>query len=155
MRPSSRHGHGCTDTALVPAVRRTRWHQPTRLSLPLTPRRGLRALEVGVPMTDHASSPSRSRTRGRRRRTSRDSTPAEQKLALEVSAMLLGLPELERAVISRRLGLHDGSTMSLAATARDLGIGRTEASEIEHRAMKRLRRVIGPDQARQVLARYR
>lgn len=111
-------------------------------------------------MSDNAaptstSSPARSRRRGgRRRNKSRDTTPAEQKLAMEVSAMLLGLPELERSVITRRLGLHDGSTMSLADTARDLGIGRDEAAEIEQRGMQRLQRTIGPDQARQVLARY-
>lgn len=76
-----------------------------------------------------------------------------RRLESDVAAIIGRLPEVERRVLTRRLGLHDGAVHTLAATGRELGLGTVEVSEIEARALARLRELVGPDRARRLLAR--
>lgn len=81
------------------------------------------------------------------------STSPHQRLERGVAAMLDRLPEVERQVLTRRLGLHDGSVHTLADTGRALGLAASEVADIEARGLHRLREVVGPDAARKLLAR--
>lgn len=89
--------------------------------------------------------------RGRSRRgRDRDSDRARI-LAGPVGDVLQRLPDVERRVVELRTGLADGHPHDLADTARILGLGRSEAREIELRAFERIREVVPLDSLQRFL----
>lgn len=92
-----------------------------------------------------------SSTSSKRRRTGRGKPKAGSR-GPNAALVLARLPEVERDVISRRMGLHDGHMTSRADVARALGLTSSEVTEIETRALSRLRDVVGESAARALLA---
>lgn len=68
-----------------------------------------------------------------------------------LSKVLQRLPETQRRVLEHRMGLVDGHPHSLADTARALGLGMTEAREIEARAFEHIREVVPLDRLGKLL----
>lgn len=99
--------------------------------------------------TEKMASNNRRSDRPRKPRTKTD--PAAQ-LNKSVAGVLARLPQIERDVLMRRVGLHDGHVTTIATVARDLGLATSEVADIESRAIERLQTVVGPDVARQMLA---
>lgn len=83
---------------------------------------------------------------------SRPSRPRPDRLARAVALVLARLPAVERDVLTRRVGLHDGHPASRASVAQATGLHTSEVADIEARAMTRLQEVVGADAARQMLA---
>lgn len=62
-----------------------------------------------------------------------------------VASMMRRLPEMERRVLDLRFGLSGGHPMRASQVASELGISSAEVSEIESRALERLRVVVPAD----------
>lgn len=95
------------------------------------------------------SSPEGSRDRRDRHRGIESAR--RNRLARELSELLERLPETQRAVVERRVGLADGHPHSQADTARALGLTRNEVREIEQRAFARIRETIPLDELQRLL----
>lgn len=78
-------------------------------------------------------------------------TNTADKLNSRLADVLGRLPDVERLVLEHRTGLADGYPKTLADTARDLNLGRTETAEIEARAFERIRNVIPAEQLKRLL----
>ncbi len=72
-------------------------------------------------------------------------------LAGPLGRVLDRLPATQRRVLELRMGLADGHPHSLADTARVMGIGMTEAREIEARAFEHIREVVPLDRLGKLL----
>ena len=101
---------------------------------------------------DRRGSRGRSRKGGGPRRAGRDDGDDRvARLSGPLSRVLQRLPETQRRVLELRMGLVDGHPHSLADTARALGLGMTEAREIEARAFEHIREVVPLDRLGKLL----
>lgn len=89
------------------------------------------------------------RGRGGKRRDPEDTVA---NLSRPLGRFLDRLPDTQRRVLELRMGLVDGHPHSLADTARAMGIGMTEAREIEARAFEHIREVVPLDQLGKLLS---
>lgn len=78
-----------------------------------------------------------------RGRAAQTDDAAVRALRDKLANVLRRLPEIERSVLERRMGLLDGSPATPAQTAEELSLTVKEVKEIEARAFQRIREV-GP-----------
>lgn len=102
-------------------------------------------------MAARANDDRASRGGGGRRRGKPDADDRVAALAGPLGRVLERLPATQRRVLELRMGLADGHPHTLADTARVMGIGMSEAREIEGRAFEHIREVVPLDQLGKLL----